>query len=92
MPGWLPVFANGGGDFYFIDLGEELFGAVRHFRIDQVESPVEFRSMYRMIYTIGAGFTSGIIYVDDLGYLEMDDIAFAALATELNPDVPWWAE
>lgn len=40
-PGWLPLFANGGGDFYVVDLSELERGSVRHFRIEENEHPVE---------------------------------------------------
>lgn len=33
--GWLPIFANGGGDFYVTDLSGEMSGGVRHFRIEE---------------------------------------------------------
>jgi hypothetical protein len=30
------------------------------------------------------------LYIDADGYLEEDYGAFAVLAAEINPDVPWW--
>ena len=89
-PGWLPLFANAGGDFYHVDLAGEPAGLIHHLRIEQSEHPVEFRTLSRMVSTVAIGFDRGIFYVDPHGYLEMDDVAFAALAAELNPDVPWW--
>jgi hypothetical protein len=91
-PGWLPVFANGGGDFYVVDLSPTGAGAVRHFWIDEVEHPIEFSSLSAMLATLAAGFERGIFYVDRKGYLEMDDLVFGGLATELNPDVTYWRE
>jgi len=89
-PGWLPLFANGGGDFYLVDLGGEPSGLVRHFRIDEPEHPVEFLSLPDMTSTLAAAFEQGVIFVDLNGYLEMHDLRFASLAAELNPGVPWW--
>ncbi len=89
-PGWLPIFANGGGDFYVTDLSGEMPGVVRHFRIEESEHPVEFLTVRDMLTTIAAGFARGVFFVDDHGYLEMDDLAFGSLAAELNPRVPWW--
>lgn len=91
-PGWLPVFANGGGDFYVTDLSGELSGSVRHFRIEESEHPVEFSTIGNMLLTIAAGFKRGVFFVDADGYLEMDDLAFASVAAELNPGVPWWVD
>ena len=88
--GWLPLFANGGGDFYLLDLGSPSAGQVRHFRIDESEHPVEFASLSAMVATLAAAFERGIFFVDSNGYLEMDDIVFGGLAAELNKDVDWW--
>lgn len=90
--GWLPLFANGGGDFYLVDLGGQPSGLVRHFRIEEVEHPVEFRSLQDMTNTLAAAFERGVFFVDPDGYLEMDDLRFASLAAELNPGVAWWTD
>jgi len=91
-PGWLPLFANGGGDFYVVDLGSEPSGLVRHFRIDETEHPIEFTSLDGMLTTVMADFERTVFFVDGDGYLEMDELAFAVVAAELNPHVPWWVE
>lgn len=90
--GWLPVFANGGGDFYVVDLGSQDESSVRHFRIDESEHPVEFSSIKDMLRTLVQAFDRGIFVVDASGYLEMDDLVFAKLAAELNPHIDWWTE
>ena len=46
-PGWLPVFTNGDGDFYVVELRTDTESPVRHFRIDQSEHPIEFSSLGR---------------------------------------------
>lgn len=91
-PGWLPVLANGGGDFYVVDLRPTGAGAVRHFWIDEAEHPVEFGSLTELISTLAEGFARGVFYVDPNGYLEMDDLVFGGLATEMNPDIAYWRE
>jgi hypothetical protein len=88
--GWLPIFANGGGDFYVLDLGSRSTNPVRHFRIDESEHPVEFNSLSALLATLAAAFERGIFVVDPNGYMEMDDLVFNGLAAELNPDVEWW--
>lgn len=89
-PEWLPIFANGGGDFYVIELNRLSASPVRHFRIDEAEHPVEFGSLGAMLATIARAYEQGIFFVDPSGYLEMDDLVFGALAAEMNQDVDWW--
>ena len=91
-PGWLPIFANGGGDFYVADLGSAAGSPVRHFRIDEVEHPIEFPSLGAMVSTLAQAFEREIFFVDQHGYLDMDDLIFGSLAAKLNPDVAWWAD
>lgn len=88
--GWLPIFANGGGDFYVLDLSSSAVSPVRHFRIEESEHPIEFGSLGALLATLAAAFARGVFFVDPHGYLEMDDLTFGELAAELNPDVGWW--
>jgi cell wall assembly regulator SMI1 len=88
--GWLPLFANGGGDFYVLDSVEVGDGPVRHFRIDEMEHPVEFSSIASFLAVIATCFEGGVFFVDASGYLEMDDQAFAAVAGRVDPTVQWW--
>lgn len=90
--GWLPLFANGGGDFYVLDLSTSSENPVRHFRIEESEHPIEFGSLRALLATLAAAFDRGIFFVDPSGYLEMDDLVFAGVASELNPDVAWWRD
>lgn len=87
---WFPLFANGGGDFYALETARSNARAIRHFRIDEREHPIEFESLAEMLTTLAEAFEQGVFYVDDHGYLEMDDLKFATLAAQLNPTVPWW--
>jgi len=75
-PSWMPLFANGGGDFYVADLTGSISGSVRHFRIEESEHPVEFLSIEDMLVTLAAAYERGVFFVDVHGYLEMDDPAF----------------
>ena len=91
-PGWLPLFANGGGDFYVVDLSAFERGSVRHFRIEESEHPVEFATVSAFFATLAAAFNEGIFFIDSAGYREMDDTAFGALAARLNPGIRRWTE
>jgi hypothetical protein len=65
---------------------------VRHFRIEQLEHPVEYASITDMFTTFEAAYTRGIFFVDPSGYLEEDDGGYATLAAALNPAISWWSE
>lgn len=90
--GWFPIFGNGGGDFYVAELSPGGASRIRHFRIDESHHPIEFMSIVDMFRTLAEAFDRHVFYVDSEGYLEMDDLEFAALAAQLNPDVDWWIE
>ena len=89
---WLPIFANGGGDFYMLDLSSSAGSPVRHFRIEASEHPIEFGSLRALLTTVAAAFDRGIFFVDPSRYLEMDDLLFGELAGELNPGIEWWRD
>jgi hypothetical protein len=91
-PGWLPIFANGGGDFYVLDLSSPSNKPVRHFRIEETEHPIEFNSLGALLATLATAFERGMFFVDPNGYMEMNDLVFNGLAAELNPDVEWWRD
>ena len=92
-PSWLPVLANGGGDFLaVVSLGTSEHGAVHHFRIDQAEHPLEYLSVERMLATFGAAFARGAFFVDHDGWLEENHETYASIAAELNPEVRWWTD
>ncbi len=86
--GWLPVFANGGGDFYVSDCS--MNGAIRHFRFEESEHPVEFSSLGAMVNTLVEAFDQGVIDVGTDGHLDMDFRVFYDLAETHNPDVESW--
>lgn len=91
-PGWIPLFANGGGDFYVLDRNSSAGSPVRHFRIDESEHPIEFGSLQSLLTTLAEAFERGVFFVDSSGYLQMDDLVFGGPAAELNPGVAWWRD
>lgn len=92
-PSWLPVLANGGGDFLVLDHSRGGANSpVRHFRIEQSDHPIEYESLAEMVATFKRAFDQRVFYVHADGYLEMDDTAYAVLAASLNPNIAWWNE
>jgi len=90
---WVPILANGGGDFLAVDMsGNPETTPVHHFRIDENEHPIEYKSLANMFATFVAAYEQGVFHVDSHGYLEMDDSAYASLAAALNPGIRWWVE
>lgn len=88
---WFPVFADGGGDFYFVDFGNAL-GRVHRFRIDEDESPAEFESTATLLATLGDCYAQSIFFLDSTGYLDMNVPRFEAMAALHNPSIRWWTQ
>ncbi len=84
---WLPVFANGGGDFYALDTRESPFHVIG-FMIDQSDQLVEYETLGHMVNTLAELFAEGAFFVDDRGYLEADDRRHAEIARRNNPHLP----
>ncbi len=90
-PAWLPIFANGGGDFYATRCGAgDGTGSVVGFLVGQSEHPIEYESLTAMAATILACYEEGVFFLSKEGYLEADDHAHAAIARRLNPALGFW--
>jgi hypothetical protein len=89
-PSLLPVFANGGGDFYAVNAREKPFHVVG-FLIDQSHQPVEYENLGNMIKTLAECFAEHAFFVDDRGYLEMDDRLHREIARRNNPTISLWS-
>ncbi|WP_137939569.1 SMI1/KNR4 family protein [Chitinivorax sp. B] len=90
---WLPLFANGGGDFYVADLSLPANGAspVRGFMIGEINHPIEYESVGSMIKTLALCYRNGAYYLDADGrYLEANDNEHALIAKVNNPSVLLW--
>ena len=84
-PSWLPVFANGGGDFYAINLslGRDR-GTIVGFLLGESEHPIEYQSVKAMFATLLACYQEGIFALNPEGYLDMDDAQHALVAQRFN--------
>ncbi len=93
-PDWLPLLANGGGDFYAVDCARNsaTYGQVSNFMLGEAQHLVEYTSVSSMFGTFAEAYRRAIYFLDPQGYLEADDDAFFELAEMLNPDAPAWTQ
>lgn len=89
-PAWFPFLANGGGDFYFLDLSVSP-PTVGNFEIYESDVRTEFSTLLSFIETEIVAIDSGIVHVAG-GFLEMDDLAFAELAAAREPRLSAWRD
>ncbi|EKO3450436.1 SMI1/KNR4 family protein [Vibrio fluvialis] len=89
---WFPIFANGGGDFYAVDLSKSdgKKAPIIGFILGELEQEIEYQSLTAMVLTYCECFRNNIVYITEDGYLEMDDEKHADLALKYNPDVEFW--
>jgi len=61
---WLPVFANGGGDFYAVicDNQSPYFGEILGFVLGEPEQIVDFKSLFALFETIAQSFDEGAFF------------------------------
>ncbi len=68
---WLPVLADGGGDFYVLDTQVPAAPVLR-IRVDEAAPEVLAPSLAAFAEAAVRGFDAGVIFVQD-GYLEQDE-------------------
>lgn len=92
-PSWVPIFANGGGDFYVVSLtaSRQPTSEVVGFILGEETHPVEFLSLTVMLEVIAECYEDGAYFLSDDGYLESNDDVEIAIASRLNPGVERWA-
>ena len=86
QPSWLPVFTNGGGDFYSVccDANAPDFGAVVFYMLGQGEQSLEYHDLSTMMTALEHAFAEGAIYVENR-FLEMDGGRLREIARQLQP-------
>jgi len=91
-PSWFPVFANGGGDFYAVDLSQSdgESAPIVGFILGEIEQEIEYQSLTTMLLTFSECFEKGVVFKTEDGYLEMDDDQQAEIAMRNNPEVEFW--
>ncbi|WP_017327062.1 SMI1/KNR4 family protein [Synechococcus sp. PCC 7336] len=85
---WFPIFANGGGDFYAVDLAlsDGSRAPILRFFVGENRVLSEYRNLMFMFSAVLECFKSGVIFVSDEGYLDMDDIRFIEISQQYNSD------
>lgn len=89
---WLPVFANGGGDFFCVecDMQAEKYGNIIGFLLGEPEQFVHYVSLSSMMSTIKECFEKAAYFVATEGYLEIDMEEEQKIARRHNPGLPRW--
>ena len=91
---WLPLFGNGGGDFYVVDMTgqHDPDAPVLGFLLGEPATVVEYEGIEPMVRTIAECYAEGAFFVDDRGFLEVDDDLHASIAERYNPRVELWRD
>lgn len=87
---WFPIFANGGGDFYAVNLDIERQGEIVGVYIYEESPSVEYNSLESMLKTFDECYKEGIIFRNSEGYLDMDYYKHAEIAHRINPNLNIW--
>lgn len=88
-PSWVPILANGGGDFSFIDCSTADIQPIYSFRFEQDVHRMQFLSISDMLGTIAEAYDQEVFFLEG-GWLEMNDAAWWELARSLNPRADYW--
>ncbi|EFP97773.1 SMI1/KNR4 family protein [Vibrio caribbeanicus] len=91
-PSWFPIFANGGGDFYAVDLSQSTgdTAPIIGFILGEAEQEIEYQSLTTMLLTFCECYENKVVFRTEGGYLEMDDDEQAEIALKHNPEVKFW--
>lgn len=83
---WVPIFANGGGDFYAVvcDDTSPYFGEIVGFVLGEPGQIVEFKNVVSMLRTVDRSFSKGAFFTSE-GRLKADYPKMRAIARETQP-------
>lgn len=84
---WLPLFANGGGDFYVVD---HQSGQILSFMNDLPDAAPIYASVTAMLKTAAACYRQGAYFVGGDGLLDVNEEAEKQLARRHNPGIAYW--
>lgn len=82
---WVPIFANGGGDFYAIicDRKSPFFGEIVGFMIGDSCQIVEYKSLLSMMEIIAECYDEGAFFPDG-EFLEIDDAKMTSITRKVQ--------
>lgn len=83
---WLPIFANGGGDFYAVicDSASPYFGEVVGFVLGEPDQIIEFRDIASLLETVERSFADAAFFASE-GHLKADYPRMRAIARQVQP-------
>ncbi|MFP4365423.1 MAG: SMI1/KNR4 family protein [Spirochaetia bacterium] len=89
---WFPIFANGGGDFYcaVCDNINKKNAPILGYILGEEEQIVEYLNLDAMLKTIAECFELRAYYVDEQGFLEINDDLEKEIAKKNNPGIDRW--
>ena len=84
---WLPIFGNGGGDFYVVicDPASPFFGEVVLVMVDEIDHIADFKNVSALFETLEGCFAQKAFFIAD-GYLREDGAKSLAIAYQVQPD------
>lgn len=88
---WLPIFANGGGDFFVVDCSKKFAESkVIGFMLGYTDHEVEYLSVVKMLETIATCYKKGAYYLTEDLHLEINGKEEAFIANNINPNLSRW--
>jgi hypothetical protein len=84
-PEWFPFMEFIGGGRATVDVEGPYVGAVRFVYFDEWEFPIEFQSLGHLVTAVAVAVERCVIVLDPAGRVNVDDVAFEAIRTELGP-------
>jgi cell wall assembly regulator SMI1 len=86
---WLPVFADGGGDFKALDLSRSKGIAAPVTWYFDAEWCDEYGSLEALLFTVRAACDAGALFFSSDGF-EIDSDRYALVARRFNPHIRLW--
>lgn len=88
---WVPIFSNGGGDFYAVicDKKSIYFGGIVGFIMGEEEHFVEYSGINNMLACINACYSGGVFFLKK-GRLDANYFDAALVAKSFNQSLPYY--
>jgi len=92
LPGWLPVFANGGGDYLIVPCAQQRMptSSVLGWEHGEPDKSAEYETVSSLLQTVEAAFREGAFFVDDEDMMDVDQEQYRRIALQFNPTIRKW--